>query len=168
MSGQSSFLLVITGICLIIAVAMTKLPPAFGGIIVVGLIVFIATFLSTEAGLYLLIISMLLSPEFGGGGLEGGDTTASCGVTIRSEDILLVLLGFGWLIRTAVHKDLGLFRPTPLNGPIAIYVAVYLFATLAGFIAGHVRGITGFFYVLKYIEYFIVYFIISNNLESRD
>ena len=151
MSGQSSFLLVITVICLIIAVAMTKLPPAFGGIIVVGLIVFIATFLSAEAGLYLLIISMLLSPEFGGGGLDGGDTTASRGVTIRSEDILL-----------------GLFRPTPLNGPIAIYVAVYLFATLAGFIAGHVRGITGFFYVLKYIEYFIVYFIIPNNLESRD
>ncbi len=71
-------------------------------------------------------------------------------------------------MRTAIHKDLGLIRPTPLNGPIGIYVAVYLFATLAGFIAGHVRGITGFFYVLKYVEYFIVYFIVSNNLETRD
>ncbi|HIG53312.1 MAG TPA: hypothetical protein EYQ18_04880 [Candidatus Handelsmanbacteria bacterium] len=80
----------------------------------------------------------------------------------------MVLLGFAWLMRTAIHKDLGLIRPTPLNGPIGIYVAVYLFATLAGFIAGHVRGITGFFYVLKYVEYFIVYFIVSNNLETRD
>lgn len=168
MSGQSSFLLVITVFCLIIAVVMAKLPPAYGGVIVVGIIVFMATFMSTEAGIYLLICSMLLSPEFGGGGLEGGDTTSSRGVTIRGEDMLLVLLGFAWLIRTAIHKDLGLFRPTPLNGPIGLYVAVYLFATLAGFIAGSVRGITGFFYVLKYIEYFIVYFIVSNNLESRD
>ena len=166
--GQTSFLLVIAGFCLVIAVAMAKLPPAFGPAIVVGLAVFIATFMSTDAGLYLLICSMLLSPEFGGGGLEGGDTTASRGVTIRSEDMLLVLLGFAWLIRTAIHKDLGLFRPSPLNGAIGIYVAVYLFATLAGFIAGHVRGVTGFFYVLKYVEYFIVYFIVVNNLESRD
>jgi hypothetical protein len=147
---------------------MAKLPPAYGGVIVVGIIVFMATFMSTEAGLYLLICSMLLSPEFGSGGLEGGDTTASRGVTIRGEDMLLVLLGFAWLMRTAIHKDLGLIRPTPLNGSIGIYVAVYLFATLAGFIAGHVRGITGFFYVLKYVEYFIVYFIVSNNLETRD
>ncbi|MBT5802376.1 MAG: O-antigen ligase family protein [Gemmatimonadetes bacterium] len=168
MSGQSSFLLVITVFCLIIAAVMAKLPPAYGGVIVVGIIVFMATFMSTEAGLYLLICSMLLSPEFGSGGLEGGDTTASRGVTIRGEDMLLVLLGFAWLMRTAIHKDLGLIRPTPLNGSIGIYVAVYLFATLAGFIAGHVRGITGFFYVLKYVEYFIVYFIVSNNLETRD
>ena len=168
MSGQSSFLLVITVFCLIIAAVMAKLPPAYGGVIVVGIIVFMATFMSTEAGLYLLICSMLLSPEFGSGGLEGGDTTARRGVTIRGEDMLLVLLGFAWLMRTAIHKDLGLIRPTPLNGSIGIYVAVYLFATLAGFIAGHVRGITGFFYVLKYVEYFIVYFIVSNNLETRD
>ena len=168
MSGQSSFLLFVTIFCFIVAVAMAKLPPAFGGAIVVGIIVFMATFMSTEAGLYLLICSMLLSPEFGGGGMEGGDTTSSRGVTLRGEDALLVLLGFAWLMRTAIHKDLGLFRPTPLNNPIAIYIAVCLFATLAGFIAGNVRGVTGFFYVLKYVEYFIVYFLVSNNLENRD
>jgi len=167
-SGHTSFLLLIAMTCLLVAVAMTKLPPAFGGMIVVGLIVFVVTFINTEAGLYLLIASMLLSPEFGAAGLSGEGATASRGVTLRAEDLLLVLLGFAWLIRTAIHKDLGLFRPTPLNSAIGLYAAVCLFATLVGFIAGHVRGVNGFFYVLKYIEYFIIYFIVSNNLEDRD
>jgi hypothetical protein len=168
LGGQTSFLLFITFFTFGMAAILVKVPPEMGGALVVGIIVFISTFMSAEAGLYLLIISMLLSPEFGAGGLgDGSDTTSSRGVTLRAEDILLVLLGFAWLARTAVNKGLGLIRPTPLNAPIGSYVAICMLATLAGFIAGHVRGITGFFYVLKYVEYFIVYFLICNNLQSR-
>lgn len=168
LGGQTPFLLFITFFTFGMAAILVKVPPEMGGALVVGIIVFISTFMSAEAGLYLLIISMLLSPEFGAGGLgDGSDTTSSRGVTLRAEDILLVLLGFAWLARTAVNKDLGLIRPTPLNAPIGNYVAICMLATLAGFIAGNVRGITGFFYVLKYVEYFIVYFLICNNLQSR-
>lgn len=165
--GQTLFLLFIAFFTFCMAVVLVKVPPALGGVLVIGLVVFISAFVSADAGIYFLIISMLLSPEFGAGGLSGNDTTSSRGVTLRAEDFLLVLLGFAWLARTAVNKDLGLIRPTPLNSAIGGYVAVCLLATLIGFITGHVRGINGFFYVLKYVEYFIVYFIVCNNLHSQ-
>jgi len=166
-NGQTPFLLFITLFTFGMAAVLVKIPPAMGGVLVVGIIVLISTFMSVEAGIYLLIVSMLLSPEFGAGGMGGGDTTASRGVTLRAEDMLLVLLGFAWLARTAVNKDLGLIRPTPLNAHIGNYVAICLLATLAGFMFGHVRTVAGFFYVLKYVEYFIVYFIVCNNLQNR-
>lgn len=142
MSGQSSFLLVIAVFCLIIAVVMAKLPPAYGGVIVVGIIVFMATFMSTEAGLYLLICSMLLSPEFGGGGL-GGDTTASRGVTIRGEDMLLVLLGFAWLIRTAADLFSMVSREIDEVGEVEGFGIVCLEANAVGtaVLAGRSGGV---------------------------
>jgi hypothetical protein len=167
--GQAPLLVVISAFTLGLAALLVEVPLSASVAVVAGIAVFIATFLSTEAGLYLLIFSMLLSPEFGAGGLEGGSsqTTASRGVTLRAEDFLLVILGFAWLARTAVHKDLGLVRTTPLNRPIAYYTIACLFATSIGFLIGHVEGVTGFFFVLKYIEYFVVYFVVANHLHSR-
>ena len=130
--------------------------------------VFILCFVSTEASLYLLVLSMLLSPEIGMGSLSGGaSTTAGRGVTVRTEDLLLVVMCFAWLVRSAVHKDLGVVRATPLNRPIAAYTVACILATGMGLILGYVSGITGAFYVLKYIEYFVVYFIVANNMQDR-
>ena len=153
---------------LCLSMAMAKVPLAMTGILVVALAIFIISFVSTEFGLYVVVFSMLLSPEFGAGGLGGGSaTTASRGVTIRAEDMLLVLLGFSWLAHMAVHKELGLVRKTPLNGLIGYYIISCLFSTSMGFLTGHVSGLTGFFYVLKYVEYFVVYFIVANYLHSH-
>ena len=136
--------------------------------LVVGVAVFIVCFVNVEISLYLLVFSMLLSPEFGVGSLGGGSsTTASRGITIRSEDLLLLVMGFAWLARMAVHKDLGLVRDTALNRPIALYTVGCFFATGMGLMMGHVSGVTGFFYVLKYIEYFVVYYMVANNVHSR-
>jgi O-antigen ligase len=153
---------------LFLAMAMVKVPLAMAGMLVVALAIFIISFVSTEFGLYVVVFSMLLSPEFGAGGLGGGSsTTASRGVTIRAEDMLLVLLGFAWLAHMAVHKELGLVRKTPLNGLIGYYIISCFFSTSMGFLTGHVSGITGFFFVLKYVEYFVVYFIVANYLHSH-
>ena len=93
-----------------------------------------------EASLYLLVFSMLLSPEIGMGGLAGEATTASRGVTIRSEDLLLVVMCFAWLMRMAVHKELGLVRRTPLNRPIGAYAAACVLATGAGMLDDRFLG----------------------------
>ena len=117
------------------AAMLVSVPFMVSAAIVAAIIVFIACFVSTEIGLYILILSMLLSPEFGAGGLGGGSsTTASRGVTVRAEDLLLLILGFAWLVRMAVHKELGLVRQTPLNRPIAYYAIACLFATGMGMI----------------------------------
>jgi len=127
---------------------------------------FVVTFIDTEAGLYMLIFSMLLSPELGVGQLRGAGTLER-GVTLRLDDFLLVIIGISWLAKNAVHKQLGLFLRTPLNRPIFFYVAACAISTGLGIIWGRVEAKTGFFYVLKYAEYFIVFFMVANHLESR-
>src|SRR5439155_18230661 len=88
-------------------------------------------------------------------------------VVIRTEDLVLLVVAFSWLAKTAVNKELGLTLKTQLNRPILWYIAVSVFATLVGYLTGTVQGPGGFFYVLKYVEYFVVYYMVANNLGDR-
>jgi O-antigen ligase len=133
--------------------------------LVVALLIFASVFVWPEAGLYLIIFSMLLSPEIIGGGI-GGKGTLGRGLTLRLEDFLLLFVGLSWFARTAVDKGLGLFRRTPLNQPIAAYIIICFLATLWGKITGNVQGKAGFFFVLKYFEYMVVFFMVVNYVNS--
>src|SRR5713101_4154978 len=136
---------------------------AAGALVTVTL--FGLVFVRTDYGIYLVIFSMLLSPQFGGGSekLAEGRT----GVMLRSEDFILLVIGMSWLAKTAVNKELGLVVKTPLNRPIIAYIAANALATMTGFVMGNV-GVSGFFYVLKYVEYFFVYYMVVNNVRDRD
>ena len=130
---------------------------------IVALAVFSVVFIRTEFGLYIVVFSMLLSPEFSfGGGLAERREAA-----IRVEDVLLGVIGIAWLAKTAVNKEVGLVVKTSLNRPIVVYIASQLIATLFGMVAGTVRSQTGIVYVIKYVEYFVVYYMVSNNVEDR-
>ena len=129
-----------------------------------ALVLFVLAFVRTEFALYLMVFSMLLSPEITtsyGGLAERRD------VTLRTEDFVLLIIGFSWLAKTAVNKELGLVAKTPLNRPIVAYIAVNMMATLLGYLMGSVKTAAGYLYVLKYIEYFVVYFMVVNNLRDR-
>ena len=132
-------------------------------VLAAALTVFLIVFVRTEFGLYLVIFSMLLSPQLG----MGGAVAEGRRIVIRSEDLLLLVVAFSWLAKTAVNKELGLTLKTPLNRPILAYVAATGIATLIGYMTGTVAGYGGAFYVLKYIEYFIVYYMVVNNLVDR-
>lgn len=132
---------------------------------IASFVIGVASFLSTETALYLLITSMLLSPELVVGSAQ--DASLGRGITLRVDDILLIVIGFSWFLRTAIRKELGLFLRTPLNKPIAYYFVVCLVATLIGSMMGRVKGSTGFLFVLKYFEYFIVYFMAVNHLREK-
>lgn len=130
--------------------------------------IFIISFISVDISLYVLIFSMMLSPEFGvrvGGG-EGGMEVRRV-VAIRFEDILLIVIGFSWLVRMAVYKELGLLLKTPMNRYIRNYAIACVIATVWGMMTGRVVFRSGFFFVLKYIEYFVVFFIAVNNIHER-
>ncbi|MEA3415948.1 MAG: O-antigen ligase family protein [Thermodesulfobacteriota bacterium] len=160
-------LLIIAGVTFLAGIFITKVSTGAAFLAIAALTILVASFLSAEVALYMLIISMLLSPEFVVGGLGGGGTTAGRGATLRFDDILLVIIGFSWFLKTAIRKDLGLFLRTSLNRPIAYYFVICLVATLLGLMMGRVRGLTGFFFVLKYFEYFIVYFMVVNHLRDK-
>ncbi len=130
-----------------------------------GMVIFIASFASTDIALYILIFSMLLSPEFVVGTTAG--SALGRGVTLRLDDFLMVVIGMSWLAKMAIKKELGLFLKTPLNKPIAYYIIVCLVSTLFGAIFERASLKTGFLFVLKYFEYMIIYFMVANHLESK-
>ena len=132
-------------------------------VLAAALAVFLIVFVRIEIGLYLVIFSMLLSPQLG----SGGTVAEGRRIVIRSEDLLLLIVAFSWLAKTAVNKELGLTLKTPLNRPILAYVAATGIATLVGYMTGTVAGYGGAFYVLKYIEYFVVYYMVVNNVVDR-
>jgi O-antigen ligase len=136
-------------------------------VLIILLLVFVCTFIWPEAGLYVVIFSMLLSPEIILGDI-GGKTALGRGLTLRLEDFLLVCIGISWFARTAVDKTAGLFRKTPLNQPIAAYILACLLATLWGSLTGDVKGMAGFLFVLKYFEYMIVFFMVVNYVNTPE
>ena len=145
---------------------VTKASPSTSLLIVTIFVLVVVSFMSSDIVLYLLIASMLLSPEFLVGGLQGSGT-AERGVTLRLDDFLLMIIGLVWFAKTAIRKELGLFLKTPLNRPIAYYISACVISTLIGFAMGRVDLKTGAFFVLKYFEYFIVYFMTINYLADK-
>jgi len=130
-----------------------------------GLVIFIVSFASTDIALYILIFSMLLSPEFIVGSTGGG--SLGRGVTLRLDDFLLVVIGISWVGKMSIKKELGLFLKTPLNKPIFFYIVVCLLATLFASFAQRVDLKTGLLFVLKYFQYMIIYFMVADHLESK-
>ncbi len=134
--------------------------------LIAGAIPLLIAFLSPLAGLYVLVFSMLLGPEFLISSLGTGAMMGR-GLTLRFDDLLLVLVGLAWLARVAVSKDRQAFIRTPLNRMIMLYVAACVFATLMGILTGRVRPVGGFFFLLKYYEYFFLYFMTVNLVRTK-
>lgn len=128
--------------------------------------IFIAAFINTDWGLYILIFSMILSPEITIG--ETAGASLGRGFTLRFEDFLLFVIGLSWFAKNAVNKELGLFLKTPLNKAIFFYVLSCLVSTGFGIIAGRVGLKTGLLFVLKYMEYFIVFFMVVNHVKETN
>jgi O-antigen ligase len=145
---------------------LTRYSPTLLLMAVAALVIFAVSFINIEWGLYILIFSMLLSPEFMAG--ETGGASLGRGVTLRLEDFMLAIIGLSWFARNAVDKELGLFLKTPLNKPIFFYVLACVLSTGFGIMAGRVELKTGSLYVLKYIEYFVVFFMMVNHVRNAD
>jgi O-antigen ligase len=139
-------------------------------IALLGTVLF-ASFLNTELALHIILLSMLLSPEIvvgGVGGISIGKPEVKAeALVLRMEDLILATVTFAWFARTALFKELGLIRRTPLNPAIFAYIVSLILATLLGVYTGSVRPIRGFFYALKYLEFFVVYFMTVNYVQEE-
>jgi len=169
-SGQSTLqlmgpLLIILILCLTLAFFMPRMSTVKTIAVGAGLILFVVSFASTQAALYILILATLLGPEMVVGTTAGG--SLGRGVTLRIDDFILVIIGFSWLARMALYKELGLFLKTPLNKPIAFYIIASLISTLIGAMMGRLDLKTGLLFVLKYFEYMVIYFMVVNHLHDK-
>jgi O-antigen ligase len=153
-------------LALLAGYTISKYSPATVFWVLPSLVIFIVAFIKIEWGLYILIFSMLLSPEIIIGETGGG--TLGRGVTLRFEDFLMVIIGFSWFAKNAIFKELGLFLKTPLNKAILFYVLACLLSTGFGIMTGRVGAKTGSLFLLKYVEYFIVFFMVANHVKNID
>lgn len=129
--------------------------------IALGILVLIIAFLKTEVALYILIFSMLLSPEI------PVASTADRSVVIRLDDLLLFIITFTWFVKSAIYKEIGFFLETPLNRPIFIYLGVCVISTSLGILFDRVEWLVGLFFLLKFFEFYLVYFMVVNNIKDE-
>jgi O-antigen ligase len=153
-------------VALLVGYLITQYSPTLLMLCVLALIIFLVSFINIEWGLYILIFSMLLSPEFMTGHTTG--SSLNRGVTLRLEDFLLAVIGLSWFARNAIDKELGLFLKTPLNKAILFYVLACVLSTGFGIMTGRVSMKTGSLFVLKYIEYFVVFFMVVNHVRDTE
>ncbi|MBA3015746.1 MAG: O-antigen ligase family protein [Proteobacteria bacterium] len=163
--AQLTMLTAIAVLGIILSVVIVKSSALISLALAAGLSLSLICLNKPEIGLHLLVLSMLLSPEF-------GQRTAAAGggsnVTLRLDDLLLALIGLSWLVRMATHTNLGLFLKTPINRPIFLYLAVCLVASSLGALTGNVKPVRSFFHIIKYFEYYFIFFMLVNHLERQD
>ncbi len=136
------------------------IPLSSGAALLFAMLGFAIAFVDTDSALIVLIFSMLLSPEFAVGGVFYRD------IIIRLEDVLIIVIFFGWLARIAVNREEGRLRSTALNLPILFYALACFVATGARVIREPLSAKASFFFLLKYLEYFLLFFMVANHLRS--
>src|SRR2546428_13812171 len=97
---------------LLLSLWITRSPIEVPILATVAAILFLATVLRAEAGLVILILSMLLSPEIPVAGLGGGGLGGGRSLVLRTEGPLPLLGGFARIARTGIDTDLGAVRRT--------------------------------------------------------
>ncbi|MCK5106608.1 MAG: O-antigen ligase family protein [Elusimicrobiales bacterium] len=157
--------ILITGIVLAIVLGYFATTAAPKHIIIgfAAILISILAFLSPKTSLFLLVFSMLLSPEISLGAL-----TAGRDIVFRYDDILLVIIFLSWFARTAILKGKSFIMNTPVQTPILIFTIICVVSTAFGILRGDINPLTSFFYVLKYIEYFLLYFMVVNIVENEE
>ena len=124
--------------------------------IIIGILVFVITIAYPIFAIYLLPVAFSLSPEIVVG------TTAAREITVRIEDLLIVVL----LIRILFEFVLmGQFPPPKLRYNAVIILSMFLYSmslilsTSGGVALLLVQPGGGFFFVLKLIQFFLFYFV---------
>ena len=127
---------------------------------VAAIAVVVPTFIKPSIGVYILTISMLLSPEIKLAEL------AERAIIVRLDDIFIIVVSITWLVRSAIYKQAKLFKKTPLNIPVILYIAICITSSLLGVLRGTAPPIISFFHTMKYIEYLLLYFVVVNTIDS--
>ncbi len=151
----------VAGLAAAAGYAAVNLQPSFIVIGAVSLLVGLFAFFSPRLSVFLIIASMLLSPELGLGGVGNRQ------IVLRYDDILIVVIFLTWLARTAIFKEKPFITATPVQLPVLFYAVLAALSTSLGVVRGDIRFESAFFYVLKYIEYFMLYFMVINVLDSK-
>lgn len=132
----------------------------------ISLLVFGVTVVRVEFGLYILTIAMLLSPEID----ATGDATREVRLNLRYDDILIIVIFVGVMVKLAFEGRMSLWRPSPINYGISFYYSVCLFSSLLALkhaLPAWDRR-TAFFVLLKMLQYYLVFWLVGHAVRTRE
>lgn len=133
----------------------------------ISLLVFGTTVVRVEYGLYVLLIAMLLSPEVTAGAVGAHEDR---GLNVRYDDILIVVIFLGVLVKHAFEGRPLLWRPNPINAGIFSYFVVCIFSSLLA-LRLSVQAWDpnlAFFVMLKMFEFYLIFFMVGMAITSMD
>ncbi|MCP4643007.1 MAG: hypothetical protein GY851_21355 [bacterium] len=126
-----------------------------------SLVIFGVTFLRVEIGVYILVVSMLLSPELNVGEMGMGNRS----LNVRYDDILIIVVFLGVIVKQAYEGKGGFWKSSPVNLGIYLY---YFVCVLSSLVATR-RGLPLFeaniqatyFVLIKMLEFYMVFFLVG-------
>ena len=130
--------------------------------LVFAVLVILASFFYPRFGLIIMMFFMLISTD-----MQLDNSTQSRAPSIRFEDIILLIVSFGWLLNRAKHRTLSLFKHVPVNKSILAMALIIIVSTIVGYISGTTPLKRGLLFSLKRLEYFWLYFMTLNIMESN-
>jgi len=129
-----------------------------------SMIVFSGTVVRVEVGLFVLLAAMLLSPEIElREAVPGGRS-----LTIRYDDLLIIVIFVGVMVKLVFEGRLALWQPSPINAAIVAYYSACLFSTLLAYergLAAWDRN-TAFFVLLKMLQFYMVFFLVAHAVRN--
>jgi putative inorganic carbon (HCO3(-)) transporter len=139
-------------IVLAVGLSIALLPLTLAGGAVLGGIVFLATVIRPEVGLYLLIIAV----PFG----SVREITIS-GITVGAAEALVGLVLAAWLARMVAAREIKIIQP-PLLLPLLIFLGAILLS-----LTGALSLKYSFKEILKWVEVLGIYLFVANAIERE-
>jgi len=133
----------------------------------ISLFVFATTIVRVEYGLYILLTAMLLSPE-----IEAGSAGrfGERGINIRADDVLIMVIFIGVMVKHAFEGRPLMWRPNPVNAGIFAYYGSCLLSSLLALrlsVEAWDKDVA-FFVLLKMLQFYLVFFMVGMAMTSMD
>jgi O-antigen ligase len=131
----------------------------------ISLVVFGTTVVRVEFGLYILVIAMLLSPEIDAGDQVSGERR----LNLRYDDLLIIVIFMGVMVKLAFDGRLTLWQPSPINWGIIAYFGVCIVATLLAWerALGAWDARTALFTMLKMLQYYLLFWLVGQTVRTH-
>ncbi len=127
--------------------------------------VFGITMMRVAFGVYVLMIAMLLSPEIEMGDVASGERA----FTIRYDDLLIMVIFFGVMLKLAYDGRFSLWQPSPINIAILLYFGLCIVSTLLALDRnlGAWDRRSAFFVMMKMLQYYMVFWLVGQAVTTR-
>jgi hypothetical protein len=131
-------------------------------LILIGFLIVLASIFKPKFGLVVMLLFILVSTDM----QVDKNANSERGATIRIEDIILILVSFGWLMGRARTRSLSFIKNVPVNKGIIVMSLAIILATCIGYLQGTVPLQRGILFLMKRLEYFWIFFMVIHSVDT--